>query len=385
MSGTNKKNFSFAKTGVLLLLLTIVAKLFAFGRELAVAAYFGSSSDTDSFFIANELIGNVVYGLTVALTVIFLPYYVEEKEKNGRVAANKLAGQTFIFFLIFTVLFSLLFFAIADIITKVVAPSVSVEQSQQITLFIRVLLIGMIFFMLNTFSCALLSAEKIYEYTAISGIIQSCTIIAAAVIFSKYYGISTLIFATLGAHMLQFAFSGWRSRKFVTLMMPRKNNSKLWSMLLASLPILLSNTTVEINQVINRTLAVKLGSGMVSAFTYASTLTLFVSSTLSYSLVTMFFTELSQVACKENSAAEIRKILRTALNIFLLILLPVSCITFVCSEDIVTLVFKRGKFTADDVILTADGLRWFATGFLGILCKILFTKCFVAMKDIKLQ
>ena len=383
MNNVNKKSFSFAKAGIILLGLTLAAKFLAFGRELAVAAYFGSSPDTDSFFIANGLIGNILYGLTTALAAAFLPVYIGEKEKNGRVAANKFVGQSILFFLLIALIFAVAVFAASGFLTGLIAPSVSGKQAGQITLFIRILSAGLIFSLLNSFACSLLDAERIFGYTAFSGIIYSGTVIITAVFFSGTYGISALVIAVSGAHILQFLFSFLRSRKFVTAALPSKGDPRLWNMLLISLPILLSNATVEINQVINRALAIKLGTGVVSAFSYASTLAVFVTGTLIYSLVTIFFTEFSRAACQDDIQGKMKDLLRSALHILLIILLPLTLITVFFAEDIVYIALKRGKFTANDVILTAQGLRWYATGFLGIVCKALFTKCFIAMKNTK--
>lgn len=382
----NKKNtttFSFAKAGVILLGLTLLAKFLAFGRELAVAAYFGSTPDTDSFFIANGLIANILYGLTTALAAAFLPVYIEEKEKNDRAAANKFAGRSILFFLMIAMIFAAAVCFFAKELAALTAPSVSGEQAEQIAFFIRILAAGLIFSLLNSFSCSLLDAERIFGYTAFAGIIYSAAVIVTAVFFSETYGIIALVIAVSGAHVLQFIFSGWRSRKFISLSLPCRNDSQLWSVLLISFPILLSNTTVEINQVINRALAVKLGSGVVSAFSYASTLMIFVTSTLVYSLVTIFFTEFSKASCTDDFQEKIKVLLRKALNVLFLLLLPVTLISVIFSTDIVTIALKRGKFTAADVILTAQGLKWFAAGFLGVVCKALFVKCFVAMKDTK--
>ena len=363
------------------MVLTVIAKFIAFGRELAIAAYFGSDSNTDSFFIAYGLIGNILYGLTTAFATAFLPIYIEEKEKNGRVCSNSFAGQSIIFFVCVAIIFSVAIFSFAELLTSAIAPSASVSQSAQIALFIRILTAGLIFSLLNSFSCSLLDAERIFGNTAFSGIIYSLVVVLSAVFFSQSYGIMALVIAVAGANLIQFLFSGIRSKKFITLALPRKNDSRLWKMLLISMPILLSNTTVEINQIINRALAMKLGKGCVSAFSYASTLAVFVTSSLVYSLVTIFFTEFSKAACADNAAERIPKLVRTALDVLLFVLVPVTCITFFFSEDIVTLALKRGKFTFDDVVMTASGLRWMAIGFLAIVVKALFTKCFIALKD----
>lgn len=377
----DKNKFSFAKAGITLLLLTLIAKFLAFCRELAVAAYFGSSHDTDSFFIAYGLIANILYSLATAFATIFLPVYVEERENKGRVYSNRFAGQSIIFFSAASIAVAAIVFALSSQLTEVIAPSVPPAQAEQITLFIRILTAGLIFSLLNSFSCSLLDAERIFGNTAISGIIYSAAVIAAAVFFSKSYGIISLIIAISGANLLQFLFSGLRSRKYITLALPEKKDSRLWHMLILAGPILLSNTTMEINQIITRALVINLGKGVVSAFSYASTLTVFVTSTLIYSLVTIFFTEFSQAACADNSAGKIRQLLRNSLNILLIILLPLSCITFIYAEDIVTIALMHGKFSADDVIVTAKGLRWLAPGIFAIVAKAVFTKYFIAMKN----
>jgi len=375
------KNFSFAKAGMILLGLTLVSKFLAFGRELAIAAYFGSNADTDSFFIANGLIANVVYGLSTALAVAFLPVYIEEKTKKGKIYGDKFAGRCILFFFLISIVISVLLCIVSDPLVKIIAPSVSMQQGEQISFFIRILSAGLIFSLLNSFTCSLLDAERIFGYSAFSGIIYNATVIVTAVFFSRIYGIVALVVAVAGAHVLQFALSGWRSRGFISFHFPLKNDPRLWNMLLISLPILLSNTTVEINQVINRALAVQLGKGVVSAFSYASTLSMFVTSTLVYSLVTIFFTEFSRVACSEDGTEKIKNLLRSALNILFLLLLPLTLISVFFTEDIVFIALKRGRFSADDVLLTAQGLRYLVIGFVGIVCKALFTKCFISMKD----
>ncbi len=381
MTTESKKSFSFARAGVTLLWLTLIAKLMAFGRELAIAAYFGSTTDTDSFFIAYGLIANILYGLTAAFAVAFLPVYVEEKERGGCCCAHRFAGQSILFFCAASLVVSIVVFAFAGVLTKIISPTVSSAQAEQITFFIRILCSGLIFSLLNSFACSLLDAERVYGNTAVSGLIYSAVIIIAAVLFSKTFGIITLVIAVCGANLLQFAFSGFRSRKFISLSLPEKNDRRLWNMLLISLPILLSNTTVEINQVLNRALAVNLGKGVVSAFSYASTLAVFVTSTLVYSLVTIFFTEFSKAACACDANEKIKRLLQTALNLLLMVLIPVTVISFICAEDIVTITLKRGKFTAEDVLVTSCGLRWLAPGFLAIVVKALFTKCFIALKN----
>ena len=361
--------------------LTLIAKFLAFGRELAVAAYFGSTADTDSFFIANGLIANILYGLTTAFATVFLPVYIHEKEKNGMEAARVFSGKSIFFFFILSLAVTGILCVSADWLTGVIAPGVAPAQYQQIVFFIRILSVGLIFSLLNSFACSLLDAERIYGFTAASGILYSASVIASAVFFSRKYGITALVGGVAGAYLLQFAVSGWRSRKFISLSFSGFQDKRLWNMALIALPILLSNTTVEINQVVNRMLALKLGKGVVSAFSYASTLTQFVTSTLIYSLVTIFFTEFSKAACAENAVGKIKDLLRIALKILLLILLPLTLITVIFAEDIVYIALKRGRFTVEDVCMTATGLRWFAPGFAGIVCKALFIKCFIAMKD----
>ena len=381
MSSPEEKSFSLARASMVLLGLTLASKFLAFGRELAIAAYFGSNADTDSFFIANGLIANIIYGISTALAVAFLPVYIEEKTKKGKTHGDKFAGKCILFFFLVSIIVSVILCAVSDPLVKIIAPSVSMQQEGQISFFIRILAAGLIFSLLNSFTCSLLDAERIFGYSSFAGIIYNATVIVTAVFFSRIYGIVALVVAVAGAHVLQFALSGWRSRGFISFHFPLKNDPRLWNMLLISLPILLSNTTVEINQVINRALAVQLGKGVVSAFSYASTLSMFVTSTLVYSLVTIFFTEFSRVACSEDSTEKIKSLLRSALNILILVLLPLTLISVFFSEDIVFIALRRGRFSADDVLLTAQGLRCLAVGFMGIVCKALFTKCFIAMKD----
>jgi putative peptidoglycan lipid II flippase len=153
------------------------------------------------------------------------------------------------------------------------------------------------------------------------------------------------------------------------------------SLFLLALPILLSNTTLEINQFINRLLASNLGGGTVSAFSYSGTLSLFVTGTLSLSVVTIYYTEFSHASSVSVNKEQMTKLLSQSTLVIFALVLPVTVLTCFLAGDIVTIAYGRGAFSAQAVSLTARCLFFYSIGFVFIVLKALYNKAFLAMRN----
>ena len=67
------------KSAVLLSLFTIVGKGIGFLRMMVVAFLFGADYETDAYYLANGMVSNILYALTTAIAVSFLPIYIKKK------------------------------------------------------------------------------------------------------------------------------------------------------------------------------------------------------------------------------------------------------------------------------------------------------------------
>ena len=71
------------KATVTVFVLTLIAKAIAFGKSVLQASYFGATIETDAFNLSSGFVNNILYMITTALAVSFVPIYVKSKKKGA--------------------------------------------------------------------------------------------------------------------------------------------------------------------------------------------------------------------------------------------------------------------------------------------------------------
>ena len=129
-------------------------------------------------------------------------------------------------------------------------------------------------------------------------------------------------------------------------------------------------------------LASRLMEGAISGLSY--------SNTLNYLVITIFITSLSTVVyptlAENASSGDMQffgKNLTQSISLLIISLFPVSIITMVCANDIVSIVFERGNFDRSATELTATALFFYAIMYVFIAIREVLIRGFFALKDTK--
>lgn len=373
------------RSAFILVLLTLAGKVIGFIREIVIAAIFGATAGTDELFVASGLMSNIVYALMTALSVAFLPLYLDMKEKKGAEAACGFASQVNGKLTAVAIALSVLIAIAAPVLAKIVAPLYDAEALGRVAVYFRILAIGVIFSLTTRMMISLLDAEKRYGFGALCGIIYSVIEIAAVIIFHKQLGVMSICISIPIAYFVQNAFLKVYTRRKLNLCFKLDlsfRDEHLRSLIAAALPILLSNSILEINQLIDRLLASSIIVGGVSALAYAGVLYQFVTALIIGSIITILFTELSDSAAQEDMERE-RQLYNDGIKSVVIILLPITLISFVCAFDIVKIVYMRGSFEQEAAALTTLVLATYALNFIPHSVNALSTRVFYAHQDTK--
>lgn len=371
------------KSAVMLSIFTVAGKGIGFLRMMVVAFLFGANYETDAYYLANGLVSNILYALSTAIAVSFLPIYIEKKARKGEEETSKFTSNVITVLSVLAVIVSVAVCVGAPLLAKLSAPSYEEVQLRQVALYFRVLAVGIVFSLVTSLLKSLLDAEEIYGYGAFSGIIFSVVTIVFAVLFYKTWGILSLVVSVPAAYFIQYIFLNVRARKCVKITFKFDLHEEgLKVLLYSSVPVLLSNTTVEILQLVDRMLASSSAEGAVSALSYSANLNDVVISVISASLITVFFTEFSKNTVN-NNVEFLKRNLQKGLGILILILLPISVITVLFGEDIVTIVYYRGSFGRKAVELTSLAIMIYAVSWVAVSVEKLFIKVFFALNDTK--
>lgn len=364
------------KTTSMLMGFTLIAKVIAFLREMLIAYFYGAAASTDAYFLAEGLMSNVLYALNTALSVSFLPLYIKrKKEKHSERFLAETLGMAFIFTGIVFILINIF----SEPISALLSPRELLNQHQQISLYLKILSFGMIFSLLTNIFLNLLNAERIYGYAAFTGIIYSITIILFSIILKKQFGILALVAAIPAAYLLQSIFLYVRSLKVTKVkLLFHLHSPDLKDLLKNAMPILLSNTVIELNQIIDRFLAGQFGNGAISALSYSKTLCSFINSFFFTTIITVLFTEITYIANKKSKfESEIHK----GMACLFMITTPFVLAIIFLNYDIVKIVYGRGAFKDESILLTSQALLYYNISFSFTIIHSFLVKAFYSLED----
>jgi putative peptidoglycan lipid II flippase len=152
---------------------------------------------------------------------------------------------------------------------------------------------------------------------------------------------------------------------------PWKNNL-VWQMVRMSGPLLLSFSAVYINQQVNKILVSGLTAGTVTAMGYAAVLSQLVS-TFSGSFCSILFPYIATHIGRGEDPQAASLTTRSA-GIMLLAFWPITILTILCAQDIVTIVFGRGAFGAEGLQMATVALQGYAVMFVPIVLQDLYSR-----------
>lgn len=369
-------NNTLLKTTSILMVLTFIAKVIAFLREMLIAYFYGAAASTDAYFLSEGLMSNILYALNTAISVAFLPLYIKRKKKQG---SERFLAET----LGMAILFAGLVFLIINVCSKpiaaILAPQELMKQQGEISLYLKILSTGMFFSLMTNIFLNLLNAERVYGYAAFTGIIYSITIILFSLFFRNRLGILALVGAIPVAYLLQSIFLYLRSLKVLKVkVLFHLRSPDIKNLIKNSMPILFSNTVVELNQIIDRFLAGQFGDGAISALSYSKTLCSFVNSLFFTTIITVLFTEITYIV---NDKLKFQKEIQKGIACLFMITVPIVCSVIFLNFDIVKIVYGRGAFKYESIKTTSQALLYYNISFSFTIIHAFLVKAFYALED----
>ena len=380
---TYKMKRNVIKASSYIFILSIVAKSIGFLKSMIQASYFGVTVATDAYSMANGVVNDVLYMITTALSVAFVPIYIQKKSQYGLEEAHKIASRVITALSIGAILLIVFLELIAPWFMQAVAPSYSGDLLQETVIYFRVMVIGYVFALVSALYQNLLNAEKRYGFSSVTSIINSFVLIVLILMLAGKIGIWALVISLPVSYLAQFILLYFKGRNYGTLTLRHGvKDDALKNMFVQALPILISQATVEINQVVDRALLSSMEEGVVTAVSYSAVLYQFVVHIISIPISTVMFTELSEAGAERNFDY-IKRNLSESFKLIITICLPIILIVVFSANDIVNIVYGRGMFDSNAVEKTALGLMAYIFCVIPVTIKSVLTKAFYALNDTK--
>ncbi len=374
-----KKNI--AKTMASVTGVIILGKILGFVKQILTANAFGATIQTDIISLSEGLISNTDYLLIQALSTAFIPTYIATKAKANE-DTSKFVSNTIKIFFIITLLISTLLFSFSPLISRLLAPSYTVELSKELSKYIRVFSPLLIIIVQLAIFNALLKANESFIPGEFISFNQSVIIIILVLGVGNIYGPNTLVIASFAYSIFNLFFLMAYSKKRWRLLRGNpfkdENVKKLLKMMG---PLILGYSMVFVNQQVDKIIVSGLGDGTVTAMNYASVLSNLVGTFIG-SICGVLFVYISKNIVEENDK-EAAKLTITSLIQIGALLLPISIIVMMNGADIVTIVFGRGKFDAPAIESCSAALVGYGFMFVPYLIRELFSRFQYAYNDSK--
>ena len=345
---------------------TLISRVLGYIRDILIAVFLGASVFADVFFVAFR-IPNTFRRLFAEGTfnAAFVPSYTSEKT-NKDSDEKKFADD--VLSLLILILLAIIF--VVEIFTPylvyLIAPGFY-ENSEKFELAVeltRITFPFLLFVSLSSFFSGILHSNNRFAAAAAAPIILNIVLILTLLIsflFKLDFAVNLSYGVTLSG-IIQLVFLIISSRKYYkpSIAFKAKINSKVRFFLKKLLPSIFSSGITQINILVG-TIIASFETGAVSYLYYADRIYQINLAIAGIAVSIVSLPALSK-SLKVGKIDEANSIQNKSIELCFLFSIPASLGLIIASREIVDALFGYGSFSKENVITTANALKYFGYG-----------------------
>ncbi|SFG51821.1 putative peptidoglycan lipid II flippase [Priestia megaterium] len=369
------------KSGIIVFVITALSKVLGFLRETFLAYQFGTSFETDAYFVA---LTPSTLAITFALSVssVFIPLFV--KNMYDRQEAHRFANNIIIIFFLVCIGLYLCLFLNGKAFISLIAPGLP-DYAETLSIQMLKILFPLVFvsIAIQMYTDMLNSYER-FSASAMSLLPNNLLIIFYLVIVGKDFGIGGVAYITLAAFLIQLIilYSLLRKEQYQFRLSQKVFDIKTKEFLILVFPVIISSAFSQVNAIVDRFIASNLSEGSISALMYSFRLRSMITGIFVTAIITVTFPKISKLALKLNKE-ELVNLTQDSLKMILLIVGPISAYLMLFSTDIIKLLFERGEFSHEATIATSGVFFYYSLGLIFIGIRDVVVRNFYALGDTK--
>ena len=389
----NDETGGILKAAWMIALVTIASKLMGFGRDMVVANFYGATMVSDAYFYALQIpslaiiilggVGGPFHSAVVAVFSKLLgnDYNVDEKINK---LYNTFLTVTFLFFAFLAIAGFFLADKIMGIIISAGSPELINLASAHFRIMSPIILIGGIIGIYY----GLLVSHKKYILPNLSPMMLSVVVIVSILILGhKDNAGVVLAYATLVGAITQLVLQlpavrqlGYRLRPNFDLV----NNPQFKNITELLFPAILSSTIGQIGIYIDMFFASNLQEGAWTSVVFANRIFQFPVGILVTAFLVPLFPLFSRLAGEGSEKyQDIRDYFNKGVGVLLFTAIPIIILILLVAKDGISLIFERGAFNSDAVIMVTEALCFLSFSILPYVFRDSITRVYYAFNDSK--
>lgn len=367
------------------MIITIFSKFSGFIREMVFSYFMGTSSVKDIYVISNNITAIAFGFVFAAVTQSIIPMYNHIQKKEGEERADLFTSNLSNILVFVATGFIILTLIFTEPIVKLFAGGFSPEQIQSTVQFTRIVVFTIYISAFSSVFLGYLNIKNDFVTPATPGIIMNIFLIFFAFLAAKMDNWYILAFGVIIANLMKYMFfpRALRRVNYKHKLYVNFKDPYLKMLLAMALPIVISVAAQDISTMVDQALATYLtDSGGVSAMDYSAKMIQLISGIILVSITTAIYPTLSRLG----EAKKIRKLKATVMESITsayIIILPAAVGISILAEPIIRLVFQRGQFDAQSTAMTANILRFYAPGLIGMVLRDISMRALYALKDMR--
>lgn len=350
---------------LLLIILNLIGKLFAFGREMIFSYVYGTGPITDAFNTSTTAATLIFSVITYALSKTYIPTYEEIIKKEGEKSGDKFTNNLLNFSLFLSTLIMIGGLIFAPSIVKLFAAGYSGEKLKIATLFMRAIMITIYPNIYAAILSAYLQVKGDFLTPALPFLILN-VILSITIVISKS-NVSIIAIGIFLAYLVQFVVFPKAIKKvgFKRGKVKFVYDENIKKIVLLSLPTTFSMAAVYISTIVDQSFASLVASdGGVSILNYALKIIRIISSTFIVPFQVTAYPIIGKLVA-EGDIKGMKEVTSKTMVKILILFVPSIIGMMVLSRPIISFVYYRGAFSYQDMIMTSDVLFYYTLYLIG--------------------
>lgn len=357
--------------------LLVIGKIIGFLREMLLASYYGTSNIYDAYLMSISILTLFTSWLS-SIVETSTPIYIEKKQLKSMDEANSYYNILILCISCLGITFSLLVLFFSNIFVNVVALGFSATQKTLTAKYLQIIS-PVIFF----------ESSRLFlvNYNVMNQKVLKNNLFDIVVNF--IFVLSIIICGNIDKNLLIFSYFIIKFIEFLLYSLNfkfhrffKQNINDVKKTILFALPLFFSSAFSDINIFFDKIISSTLPNGSLSSLNYASSLRVFVDTLISFAIITTIYPKLSENVLHTDKSLFKNTVSKGIIQI-LLLSLPVSLGGFLLSNEIVSIVFKRGAFDLESVRMTSIAFQMYMIGLFAFSTRTILFKACYALREMK--
>lgn len=378
-----EKSKGIVRTTAVITVMTLLFKLLGFVKQAVVAYYFGTTLETDIYYVAFNFVGMLSSAFIRAITISMVSIYTHCLVQKGRDAASRVLSACLEILVPIVLVVMLLAYMLTPQIAHILAPTYSANETALLQSYLKIVYPFFLFAVVTLVWNTLMDVNKDFVVSRTESGITSITTIGCCIFLYNIQAVTSLVIAQYMSYIIFGSLLLIRGRRYFTFTFTRlKNVPEIKVIIMTAIPLFIGNSVSQINKMVDNSLSTGLGYGNASALSYAVVLEDFVSNILINNIVDVLYVNFSTYTA-EGDYDKLGSTMKSAINAMICIMVPITIIACMCSREIVSIAYYRGSFTWDSVKMTSAALIGYCAGFTAMGVRDIVLRGLYSFKDTK--